>query len=325
MMSPTSLPRAVPELTDPLGESLHLLRLEGTLYCLAELTAPWAIQIPALEGMMSFQIITAGRCWLLLDGEEPRLLTRGTLSLIPHGTPHRFCDSPETPPRDLFDLPVDMVSDRYEHLTHGGGGEMTQGVQGVVRFDHVAAHRLIALLPRVIVIDDWEISDAEWLQSTLRFITREARSLQPGGETVITRLADILVIQAIRAWLNSAAEARQGWLGALRDAQLGRALSSIHREPQKDWTVDSLAREAGMSRSAFSLRFTQQVGEPVIQYLTAWRLLLARGYLRQGSPTLGEVIGRVGYQSEAAFGRAYKRMFGESPGTVRSAQLGPRP
>lgn len=312
-------PRAIPPPSDSLGASLHLLRMEGTLYCLADLTAPWAINIPAMDQTMSFQIITAGQCWLMVEGEEPRLLTKGTLSLIPHGIAHRFGNTPRTPARDLFDLPVNKISERYEHMHFGGGGELTQGLQGIVRFDHVAAHRLIELLPRVIVVNDWEDSDSEWLQSTLRFITREARSLQPGGETVITRLADVLVIQAIRVWLNSAQEAQKGWLGALRDPKIGVALTLIHQQPEKAWSVATLAQRVGMSRSAFALRFSQQVGESVIQYLTTWRLQLAYGYLREGAPSLSETVARVGYQSEASFCRAFKRRFGESPGSLRKS------
>lgn len=314
-MAPSSRP--IPPSADPLGESLHLLRLTGTLYCRAELTAPWGIDIPALEGFMTFQVVTAGRAWLEVDGAEPRLLQQGSLTLIPHGTPHRFRSDLAAETEALFDLPVEQISDRYEIMRHGGGGELTQVTYGVVRFDHVAAQRLIASLPTVLQIDTWDDDDAGWLQSTLRFIAREARSLRPGGETVITRLADVLVIQAIRSWLDSAPEAQQGWLAALRDGQIGHALASMHRAPGQDWTVASLAHEVGMSRSAFSARFTELVGESAMAYLTHWRLQLARTHLQDTTEPLSVVAGRFGYQSEAAFCRAFKRMFGASPGSLR--------
>lgn len=309
----------LPESADPLGETLHLLRLEGTLYCRSELTAPWGVDLPAFEGCMMFHIVTAGRCWLEVDGAEPHLLQQGSLALVPHGTGHLIRSDREIDPEPLFDIPVEKVSERYEVMRYGGGGEFTHLTCGVVRFDHVAGEHLVAMLPRVLQIDTWDDDTGSWLQSTLRFISREASALRPGGETVITRLADILVIQMIRAWIDSAPEAEQGWLAALRDAQVGRALKSIHREPERDWTVAALAKEVGMSRSAFSARFTGLVGESAMRYLTRWRLQLARTHLQETTEPLSELAGRFGYQSEAAFCRAFKRLFGVPPGSVRRA------
>ncbi|MES2934443.1 MAG: AraC family transcriptional regulator [Pseudomonadota bacterium] len=309
----------LPVARDPLGEALHLLRLTGTLYCRAELTAPWGIEMPPLAGLMTFHVVTAGRAWLEVEGAEPRLLEPGRLTLIPHGTPHCFRSDSLAESKPLFEIPVEKVSDRYEIMRYGGGGDITHVICGVVRFDHVAAKRLIDLLPQVLQIDTWDDDDASWLQSTLRFIMREARELRPGGETVITRLADILVIQAIRSWLESAPEANRGWLGALRDKQIGRALASIHKAPEIEWNVASLAKEIGMSRSAFSARFTDQVGESAMQYVTQWRMQLAHTHLQDTCEPLSAVAGRFGYQSEAAFCRAFKRMFGVAPGSLRNS------
>ena len=133
----------------------------------------------------------------------------------------------------------------------------------------------------------------------------------------ITHLADIIIIQAIRAWIDSAPEANQGWLAALRDEQVGRALTAIHRQPEKPWTIASLAKEVGMSRSGFSARFTQLMGESAMRYLTQWRMQIARAQLMESSDSLAMLAEKLGYQSEAAFSRAYKRVFGESPGSVR--------
>jgi AraC-like DNA-binding protein len=314
-----NLPQAALPHSDPLSETLHLLRLTGTLYCRSELSAPWGVDIPPLDGVMTFQIVMAGRYWLELEGEEPRLLEQGSLTLIPHGTPHRLRSDLNAHCEPLFDIPVERVSDRYEFMRHGGGGEVTQVTYGVVRFDHVAAQRLIALLPRVLQIDSWDDDAGNWLQSTVRFISSEASALRPGGETVITRLADILVIQAIRSWLDTAPEANQGWLAALRDEQVGRALASIHRAPEHEWSVASLAREVGMSRSGFSERFTRLVGESAMRYLTQWRLQLARAHIQETAEPLSAIAGRLGYRSEAAFCRAFKRMFGVPPGSLRRA------
>lgn len=308
--------------SDPLGETLHLLRLTGTLYCRSELTAPWGIDLPAFDGCMMFHIVTAGHCWLEVEGEEPRLLQQGSLALVPHGNGHRMYSSPQVESAPLFDIPVEQVSDRYEIMRYGGTGELTQGTCCVVRFDHVAGQQLIKLLPKVLQINCWADDEDSWLQSTLRFIAREAKELKPGGETVITHLADILIIQAIRSWIDSAPEAERGWLAALRDKHVGRALAAIHREPEKDWSVASLAKEVGMSRSGFSARFTSLVGESAMRYLTQWRMQLARMQLQETSDPLTALASRFGYQSEAAFCRAFKRMFGVPPGSVRQVAQG---
>ena len=311
--------REIPSLVDPLGETLHLLRLNGSFYCRSELTAPWGVDMPAFDGYMMFHIVTSGHCWLDVAGEEPRLLQQGSLTLIPHGNGHRIRSSPTADVEPLFDIPVEKVSERYEVMRYGGEGELTQLTCGVVSFDHVAGQRLIAQLPGMLQIDSLGDEDDSWLQSTLRFIAREARELRPGGETVITHLADILIIQAIRSWIDSAPEANQGWLAALRDDHVGTALAAIHRQPEKDWTVASLAKEVGMSRSGFSARFTQLVGESAKRYLTQWRMQLARAQLQETSDTLAVLAERLGYQSEAAFCRAFKRVFGVPPGSVRHA------
>lgn len=309
----------IPDFADPLGETLHLLRLTGTLYSRAELTAPWGVELPPFENCMMFHIITSGHCWLEVDGEEPRLLQQGSLVLVPHGNGHTIRSSPNDKAVPLFDIPVEQVSERYEIMRHGGDGELTQLTCGVVRFDHVAGQQLIEQLPRVLHIDSWADDEDGWLQSTLRFIAREAKELRPGGETVITHLADILIIQAIRSWIDSAPEAESGWLAALRDKQVGRALAIIHNEPDKSWSVNSLAKEIGMSRSGFSARFTNLVGESAMRYLTRWRMQLARMQLQETSDSLSILAERLGYQSEVAFSRAFKRIFGVSPGSVRLA------
>ncbi len=315
MEHPTELPPS----SDPLGEALHLLQLTGSVYARSELTAPWGMELPPLVGHMMFHIVTAGHCWLEADGNEPLLLERGSLALVPHGLGHRLVDERGGEAVDFFDLPVERITERYELLNYGGGGDTCRLICVVVRFDHAAAERLIDALPPVLHLDAWEGGDDRWLSDTLRFIAREAEALRPGGETVITRLADILVIQMVRNWIQSTADIDTGWLAALRDDQLGRAIAAIHREPGADWTLESLARTAAMSRSAFAARFTQVVGEPAMRYLTGWRLQLARAALRAGRDPLGLVAERFGYRSEAAFCRAFKREFGVSPGSDRRA------
>lgn len=307
-------------LVDPLGEALHLLRLTGTLYCRAELSAPWGVEIPEIKDHMMFSVITSGHCWLDLEGEEPRLLQQGSLTLIPHGSTHSLRSDLQAETKPLDDLPVDQISDHYEIMRHGGGGALTQATYGVVRFDHVAAQRLTALLPKILHLDSLSASTGSWLQSTLTLIALESNILRPGGETVLTRLADILVIQAIRSWLISAPEAQTGWLAALRDKQIGRALSLMHKNPAHEWSVDILAGEVGMSRSNFSLRFTNLVGESVLRYLTKWRMQLACKHLEETPEPISLIAENLGYQSEAAFCRAFKRLYSVPPSIYRKTE-----
>jgi len=148
-------------------------------------------------------------------------------------------------------------------------------------------------------------------------IAAEAKEMNPGGETMITRLADILVIHAIRFWITHSPSAQTGWLGALRDPQIGRVISKIHREPGRAWTIESLASEASMSRSAFAAHFTELVGEPAMRYVTRWRMSTALARLAESNITVSEVANSLGYESEAAFSRAFKRHLGVSPGLAR--------
>jgi len=305
---------------DPLGEALHFLRMSGTFYCRSELTAPWALALPPMKGCLSFHVVTSGRCWLEAEGAEPRRLEPGDLALVPHGEGHRLSSEPGTPAPRLDELRHEHVSERYAILRHGGGGTPTGLVCGAVRFDHPAAHHLVELLPRVIHVEaasSPHLAMTDWMQSTLRLMAIEAKELRPGGETVITRLADVLVIQAIRSWIERDPAAQTGWLGALQDEQIGRAIALIHRDPARDWTVASLASEVAMSRSGFAARFTELVGEPAMQYVTRWRMHVALTLLKEDDAVLGEMAARLGYQSEAAFSRAFKRFVGMSPGAAR--------
>ncbi|HEU4328592.1 MAG TPA: AraC family transcriptional regulator [Roseiflexaceae bacterium] len=305
---------------DALGEALHLLRMSDTCYSRSELSAPWAAELPELPGTLMFHVVTSGRCWLEVEGVEPYLLQPGSFALVPHGKGHLIASGLDVPPVQLFDLPREQLSDRYELIRYGGGGAATTLVCGAVRFEHPAAQRLVSLLPGLITIDAWDAPQTDWLQSSLHLMALEAREPRPGGETVITRLADILVIQAIRAWIARDPAAQTGWLGALQDPQIGRALLLIHRDPAKPWTVASLAFEAAMSRSAFAARFTELVGEPVMRYVARWRMHVALCWLQEQNAPLADIAQRLGYQSEAAFSRAFKRFTGSPPGALRRSE-----
>ena len=303
--------------TDALGEALYFLRMNGAYYCRSELSAPWGLTLHAMPGYIWFHVVTSGRGWLQTDGSAPLSLGPGELALVPHGKGHALRSEPGAPAPWILDLDLEQVSDRYEILRHGGGGEPSTLICGAVRFDHPAARNLVEILPAIIHIETLSSPQMDWMQSTLRLMGAEARELQPGGEAVITRLGDILVIQAIRSWIETDPAARTGWLGALQDRHIGRAISLIHRDPARAWTVASLADELGMSRSAFAARFTELVGEPTMQYVTRWRMHVALNSLQEEGATVAELANRLGYRSEAAFARAFKRVVGVSPGAAK--------
>jgi AraC-like DNA-binding protein len=308
----------IPDHVDPLGAALHFLRMSGVFYCRCEFREPWALALPDFEDSMMFHFVTEGRCWLEVDGANASPLRAGDLALVTHGEGHRLVSEHGLAASKLFDIPRQLLSPRYELLQLGGAGASTHVICGVVKFDDPTAHQLIRLLPTLINIDVWDSPEAEWVRSTLRFMAAEARELRAGGETVITRLADILVIQAIRSWIARDPAAQTGWVGALRDEQIGRAVALIHGDPERDWTVATLANAVGMSRSAFAARFTELVGEPVMRYVTQWKMHTAKRWLAQGDLSLGEISSRLGYLSDAAFSRAFKRHAGESPGAMKT-------
>lgn len=302
---------------DPLAEALRMLRLSGTFYCHAEVTEPWGITVPAMPDYLWFHIVTSGRCQLEVDGAGVQDLRSGELALVPHGRGHRLRSEPGVAVPDVTELPHEYFSDRYAVLRHGGGGTAGILVCGGVRFEHPAARELVALLPKLLHLDASHGTEAQWLQATLRLIAAEATTPRPGGETVITRLSDILVVQAIRAWVEEDPAAQTGWLGALRDPQIGRAIALIHRHPARPWTLASLAAEVAMSRSAFAARFTEIAGEPVMGYLTRWRMHLARDQLVHDGAAVHELASRLGYHSVAAFSRAFKRVHGIPPSATK--------
>jgi len=307
---------------DPLGIALHSMRMSGAFYCRSQLTSPWGLALPPMPGYLWFHVITSGTCWLETQGPGTRLLSPGDVALVPHGDGHCLRSEPDAVAAPILELSREHVSERYEVLHHGGGGVRTDLVCAAVRFEHPATFDLIRLLPPMIHVEAASSLQPDWMHTTLRLMAAEARELRPGGETVITRLSDVLVIQAIRSWIETDMATQTGWLGALRDRQIGRAITLIHQDPARAWTVALLADEAAMSRSAFAARFTELVGEPAISYVTRWRMHLALSALRDRSATVNELADRLGYQSVAAFSRAFKRIMGMSPGAVARTRKG---
>ncbi len=181
--------------------------MNGAYYCRSELTAPWGLTLPAMKGYMWFHVVTSGTGWLLTEGSDPRPLDPGAFALVPGGQGHTVCSEPGARPRPIEDLPLERVSDRYEVLRHGDGGAPTTMICGAVRFDHPAAQEIVDLMPNVLYLPPSGPLESEWMHTTLRLVASEARALRPGDETVIIRLCDVVVIQAIRTWISGTARA----------------------------------------------------------------------------------------------------------------------
>ena len=303
---------------DPLGEALHSLRMSGTFYGRSDLTAPWGLELPPMPGCLMFHVVTKGRCWVEFPNGKQHFLQTGDFALFPHGQGHSISDDLKTKVVNIFDLEREVISPRYELLTHGGGGEPCHLICGAVQVNNPAARRVVSLLPKMIVMQT-NTPENEWLLGTIRMMMTEAESLKPGGDTIITRVSDILVVQAIRHWLNNDPLAKTGWLGALNDSQIGKSIALIHRHPTFPWSVESLAEKIGVSRSAFAKRFTELVGEPPMQYVRKWRFQVAEGWLIDTDMSLAEIAEKLDYESEASFNRAFKKFTGRTPGAVRRA------
>lgn len=306
---------------DRLGRVLHTLRMRSTFYCHAELGEPWALEMPAIVDSVSFHVVTTGSCWLRVPDTESIELRAGDLALVPHGLGHDLLSEPDVrrgPRVDL--LPQQYLSEHYSKLHHGGAGRRAQLICGVVSFDSPAARELTHTLPPVLFVSSDSISAASSVRDTLRLMASELSHPKLGGEAVATRLADILVVQAIRGWLTATPGAITGWLRALQDERIGRALEAIQDNPGHEWSLDRLAQLATMSRSSFSARFTELVGEAPVSYLTRWRMNVARSRLAEEGITVSALAAELGYRSDAAFNRAFARITGSTPGSIRKPQ-----
>ena len=302
---------------DPLAEALHWLRMDGMFYCRSELTGPWGVDLPPLPDCLWFHVVTHGGCELTTVTGAHHQLAEGDVVVLPHGAGHSAVDVVGSPTPVVFDLPHHYISRQYAILRHGGGGARSDIICGVAQLGHPVARRLIALLPEVIhVRAAAQRREWDWLPGVLAMIAGELASTRPGGETIVTRLCDVLVIQAIRWWIETDPHAHTGWLGALRDPTVGRAVGLMHADPARNWSVTSLAAEVGLSRSGFSARFTEMVGQSPKQYLTTWRMRLAEDRLARERTPILQLANELGYGSEAAFSRAFKREIGVAPSHV---------
>ncbi len=300
---------------DALTDVLESARLTTSISCVAEFEGAWSMYVrPRPEGV--FYAVVRGQAWLQVKGESPLALQAGNVVFLPHGHAHTLSDHPETPALSMEEM-VQQDADLSWGVIRSKQAGSTLVFCGRVVFDRSEAHPLFSVLPTFLRMTQDDPNFGARVEGLLQHITTEIESLRVGEEWLLRRLTDALWVIGLRAYIRSLEAGKGGWLGGLRDPQIARVLGRIHRLPQERWNLQSLAQQAGMSRSAFCLRFAESVCEAPFQYLTQWRMHIATLLLKEKGESIGEIALRVGYESEGAFSKAFKRMLGVSPAGYR--------
>jgi AraC-like DNA-binding protein len=299
---------------------LHSIRFRSSAYYRPELRAPWGFSID-VRGP-TFHIVTHGKCWIGVNGvPKPVLLSAGDFVVMPRSDSHIVRDFPTTPVVDYFDFLKGRAPDKQGAFSAGGEGSVARLVCGGMQSENGVTDPLLAVLPPLIHFKGGGEDAAPGLRTTVSHIFEELGSGRNGSAAVVTRLADILFMQAVRAHLDENIDiAESGCLAALRDQQIGQALVLLHDKPHQSWTIAELADRVALSRSAFAAKFTQLVGEPPLRYLTRLRLNAATVRLRSGNDKLSVIAAAAGYESVPAFAKAFKRHMGVTPGEYRRSR-----
>lgn len=305
-------------MTDALTDVLESVRMRGSVFSRAALESPWGVE----SGVMPtgiFHAVVRGRAWVRLEaGGDPVELERGDVVLMPFGDNHLMTGAPGTPTRPIRELTFTDARG-MGHLVVEGGGAETSLICGTVAFDQGDAHPVFSMLPRLIRVRDVDGRMASVVETLIRLIADEVDQADPGTETVVARLTDVLIIYMLRNYINGLEPGEGGWLGGLRDPGVRTALGLIHRSPERSWTAGELASVSGMSRSAFFARFRETVGETPAEYLTRWRVHVGSRLLRDDGATVAGAARQVGYSTEAAFSNAFVRVMGVRPGAYKRA------
>jgi AraC-like DNA-binding protein len=305
---------------DALSEVLQDLRLSGAAYCRSELSQPWGLDFPPEEGAV-FHFVAEGHCWLRRASQEPAVrLEAGDVALLPHGVGHALASPADGATKRMNDLPREPLGAATYRLKTGGSGAVTRLVCCAVGFEEPTVHPLLELMPDVLLVRGGGEQDPS-LAALLEAMAAEVGAERIGAATVMSRLADIVITRVVRAWVEARVDDATGWLAAIRDPRIGRALAAFHRRPAEPWSVASMAAVANLSRSAFSERFAAMVGVSPARYVARRRMHLASAWLRKERLSVSDVARRLGYDSEASFSRAFKRSVGIPPSALRR----PRP
>jgi AraC-like DNA-binding protein len=321
--------------SDVLSDVLAAVRLTGSVYFDFDLRAPWVAEapparevagrvMPGAERVIEFHLMARGACWAHAIGQPPVRLSEGDLIIFPQGDAHVLSSAPGM--RAATDVSVYVRSSTPLPMVRewGGGdshGERARIVCCFLGCDERPYNPLLTALPQTIhLAASASGASSDWLGTLFAMAAGEARQKRPGGENVLSRVSELLFVEAVRRHLERLPSTEMGWLAGLRDPVVGRALGALHGEPRTAWTVEGLARVVGLSRTVFAERFTAMVGHPPMQYLTLWRMQLASRMLVDGG-SVAEVAAAVGYESEPAFSRAFKKLVGTAPGTWRKSRL----
>jgi AraC-like DNA-binding protein len=313
------------ESADPLADVLRAVRLDGAFFRAVEAREPWSVEagtardltphiLPGAEHVISYHILTAGRCWGGLIGEPAVALEPGDAIVFPHGDAHVMSSDPE-----LRMKGVPAPPGRYPDTVRVGDGKRVTAtlVCGFLGCDRRPFNPLLSTLPRRLHL---RAVSGGWLQAFARQVIEESRARRVGADCVLTRLAELMFVEVLRRHVETLPPGQQGWLAGLRDNAIGRGLGLLHSAPAHPWTLDELAGAVAMSRSAFAERFTALVGQPPMHYLAQWRMQLAARRLAMGNAKVAAVAEEVGYESEPAFSRAFKRLMGVAPAAWRRAR-----
>ena len=302
---------------DPLADVFDLSRVSGAV--MAQLIAhePWGLAVDPVPGAV-FHAVVAGSCWLRLPSRAPQHLMPGDVVLLPTNTPHELVSSPEAPPESLTRFEADTRRTPGADMVIQGPGAGARVLCAAYDYDHEVAHPLLSQLPPVLYIPAGMPGDDGGVAATLRLLALELGARPPGSRAAVGRLIDVMLIHVMRAWLRRQEDdAPDGWLLALRDPVVARAMNAVHQRPGEPWTLESLASEVSVSRATLARRFTQLVGETPPEYLTRWRMDLAAQRLRDTDDTVAVIADAVGYRSEYSFSRAFARHRGLAPGRYR--------
>ncbi len=316
---------------DVLSDVLRSVRLTGAVYFDFELSSPWVAEappsreiaatvMPGAQRVIEYHLIARGSCWGHVVGEPPIHLNEGDLILFPQGDAHVLSSAPgmrASPDMSVFvrtTTPLPLVYERG-----GGGPDRARIVCCFLGCDERPFNPLLTALPRTIHLSGaGNEPTSGWLATLLAIAVRESGTARAGRDNILSRMSELMFVEAIRRHIETLAPAQTGWLAGLQDVVVGQALGALHGEPATAWTVESLARAVGVSRSVLADRFVVMVGQPPMQYLALWRMQLASRRLLEGE-SVAEVAGAVGYESEAAFSRAFKKLVGEAPAAWRRA------
>jgi AraC-like DNA-binding protein len=316
---------------DVLSDVLRVIRLSGNVQFRTEYTAPWSIETPsppqlaillqaASQRIVAFHIVAEGNCWVEMEGySEAQQLAKGDIIVFPYGSSHTLSDQPGKPPIPVGDiLPPQPWSD-MPVLKYGGNGAITQLVCGFLLCDELLFNPFLRTLPLLMHVSVSTEPVSPLLEAGVRYIIQETLGDRPGSRCLLARLTELMFVEILRNHMQQIAEQQLGWLAALNDAIVGQVLDLLHARPGHNWTVTELAGQVGVSRSTLATRFTQLLGQPPMQYLTQWRLQLAVNLLKSTDAGMAKIATQVGYESEAAFNRAFKRHLGMPPATWRDS------